>query len=132
TRQHFHPVQLPLAHFRPPQSDLLPEALLGDISVEDKRGHYHRGTTPQIVLLAEFSSERRLSGGSAGRAARSCDALRDELAERRRSVFLGNGVSQRWIGANEQLTRWTPFPAIARMRCFGYCSDSGTWVSSLL
>ena len=43
--QYFNPSQLPLAHSSSPQSDLLPEILLGDISIEHKRGHYHRGTT---------------------------------------------------------------------------------------
>src|SRR5260370_26730486 len=38
-------VPLPLAHLCPPQSDLLSEIVLGDISIEDKRGHYHRGIT---------------------------------------------------------------------------------------
>src|SRR5215472_12692403 len=45
TRQHFHPSQLLLAHLCPPQSDLLSEVLLGDISILDKRGHYYRGAT---------------------------------------------------------------------------------------
>src|SRR6516164_6487122 len=45
TSQHFHPSQLPLAHLCPPQSDLLSEVLLGDISILDKRGHYYRGAT---------------------------------------------------------------------------------------
>src|SRR5579859_4671408 len=44
-RQYPCPCQLPLAHLRSPQLDLLLEILLGDISIEDKRGHYHRGTT---------------------------------------------------------------------------------------
>src|SRR5207245_599771 len=35
SRQRFHPSQLPLAHLRPPQSDLLSEVLL--------RGHFYRG-----------------------------------------------------------------------------------------
>src|SRR6516162_6767693 len=47
TRQHFHPSQLLLAHLCPPQSDLLSEVLLGDISILDKRGHYYRGATGQ-------------------------------------------------------------------------------------
>src|SRR6516164_2876564 len=33
TRQHFHPSQLLLAHLCPPQSDLLSEVLLGDITI---------------------------------------------------------------------------------------------------
>src|SRR5215472_2800038 len=45
TRQHFHPSQLLLAHLCPPQSDLLLEVLLGDISILDERGHYYRGAT---------------------------------------------------------------------------------------
>src|SRR5208282_1033563 len=56
SRQHFHPSQLPLAHLCAPQSDLLPEALLGDISIEHKRGHYHRGTTQRIVASTKPSS----------------------------------------------------------------------------
>src|SRR2546422_1212328 len=44
-RQYLNPSQLPLAHLGSPQSDLLSEVTLGDISIEDKRGHYHRGTT---------------------------------------------------------------------------------------
>src|SRR5436853_3512676 len=35
SRKHFHSPQLPLAHLRPPQSDLLSEVLL--------RGHFYRG-----------------------------------------------------------------------------------------
>src|SRR5207244_12593954 len=35
SRQHFYSSQLPLAHLRPPQSDLLSEVLL--------RGHFYRG-----------------------------------------------------------------------------------------
>src|SRR5713226_6725405 len=54
SRQHLNPSQLPLAHLGSPQSDLLSEVTLGDISIEDKRGHYHRGTTryARIASLA--------------------------------------------------------------------------------
>src|SRR5437899_3357802 len=36
-RQYLNPSQLPLAHLASPQSDLLSEVTLGDISIEDKR-----------------------------------------------------------------------------------------------
>ena len=36
------------------QSDLLPEVSLGDISIELKRGHYHRGTTDSGCRAAAF------------------------------------------------------------------------------
>src|SRR5207244_13168573 len=49
-RHHFDPSQLPPAHRASPQSDLLSEATLGDISIEEKRGHYHRGTTLTMKL----------------------------------------------------------------------------------
>src|SRR5207249_8947838 len=42
-RHHLDPSQLPPAHCTSPQSDLLSEATLGDISIEAKRGHYHGG-----------------------------------------------------------------------------------------
>src|SRR6516162_3969332 len=64
TRQHFHPSQLLLAHLCPPQSDLLSEVLLGDISILDKRGHYYRGATAlgldrEYQVRPRFVSRRR-------------------------------------------------------------------------
>ena len=52
SRQHFHPSQLVAAHPCPPQSDLLSEVVLGDISILEKRGHYYRGATDKIPLVS--------------------------------------------------------------------------------
>src|SRR5437588_957198 len=46
SRKHFHSPQLPLAHLRPPQSDLLSEVLL--------RGHFYRGQ--EGTLSSRFNS----------------------------------------------------------------------------
>src|SRR5205807_10405190 len=52
TRQHFHLSQLLVAHLCPPQSDLLSEVLLGDISILVKRGHYYRGATSRSCSIS--------------------------------------------------------------------------------
>src|SRR3974390_558540 len=53
-RQNFHPCQLPLAHLRPPQADLLKELSL--------RGHFYRGQKGTLSL--RFNTR--------GRAAHPC------------------------------------------------------------
>src|SRR5579863_885895 len=45
-RQHFHPSQFPQAHPDSPHPASFRGRPLGDISIEEKRGHYHRGSTP--------------------------------------------------------------------------------------
>src|SRR5208337_2497868 len=77
-----------------PQPLLLPEALLGDISVEDKRGHYHRGTT-----------------GGGGDGGDPCVYHRLLLMARRRELFAIHSLrahgklSGAW-GAQERLRRF--------------------------
>src|SRR5664279_4072637 len=43
--QHFYPTQFPLAHPDSPHPASFRGRSLGEISIEEKRGHYHRGTT---------------------------------------------------------------------------------------
>src|SRR6266851_1718074 len=45
SRQHFYPSQFPLAHPDSPHPASFRGRSLGDISNEEKRGHYHRGST---------------------------------------------------------------------------------------
>src|SRR5438128_94494 len=59
TRQHFHPSQLLVAHLCPPQSDLLSEVVLGDISILDERGHYYRGATEMALASASCHATSR-------------------------------------------------------------------------
>src|SRR6266851_222571 len=47
SRQHFYPSQFPLAHPDSPHPASFRGRSLGDISNEEKRGHYHRGSTVQ-------------------------------------------------------------------------------------
>src|SRR6202521_4153098 len=45
SRKHFYPTQFPLAHPHSPHPASFRGRLLGDISIEEKRGHYHRGSS---------------------------------------------------------------------------------------
>src|SRR5271157_1235644 len=54
------PPPLPLAHLCSPQFGLLSEAPLGDTSIEEKRGHYHRGAT-LLISLQYLPSTRSIS-----------------------------------------------------------------------
>src|SRR6516162_6553058 len=76
TRQHFHPSQLLLAHLCPPQSDLLSEVLLGDISILDKRGHYYRGATSLRQRNRQVTDENNCRP-SAQRTLGGCECNRD-------------------------------------------------------
>src|SRR5215470_17587496 len=59
--QHLRPPQFPLTHRRSPHTDLLSEVELGDISNEEKRGHYHRGTTSASTVDSSDSSHSTVS-----------------------------------------------------------------------
>src|ERR1019366_10760753 len=48
SRQHFHSTQFLLAHPYSPHPASFRGRSLGDISIEVKRGHYHRGSTGDI------------------------------------------------------------------------------------
>ncbi|HEX3377373.1 MAG TPA: hypothetical protein VHS29_10965, partial [Candidatus Acidoferrales bacterium] len=49
SRQHFHTSQFPQAHLDSPHPASFRGRSLGDISIEEKRGHYHRGSTSRIT-----------------------------------------------------------------------------------
>src|ERR1039458_333917 len=49
SRQHFHPTQFPQAHLDSPHPASFRGRSLGDISIEEKRGHYHRGSTSRLM-----------------------------------------------------------------------------------
>jgi hypothetical protein len=55
-RQHFHTSQFPLAHPDSPHPASFRGRSLGDISIEEKRGHYHRGSTRACV--ANYSTRQ--------------------------------------------------------------------------
>src|SRR5579859_3817727 len=59
SRQHFHTSQFPLAHPDSPHPASFRGRSLGDISIEDKRGHYHRGTT-QLLSNPECLGRSRV------------------------------------------------------------------------
>src|SRR5713226_951712 len=50
SRQHFYPSQFPLAHPDSPHPASFRGRSLGDISNEEKRGHYHRGSVGLYVV----------------------------------------------------------------------------------
>src|ERR1022692_554208 len=58
SRQHFHPTQFPLAHSDSPHPASFRGRSLGDISIEEKRGHYHRGSTRtgQVMQVANIGT----------------------------------------------------------------------------
>src|SRR5216683_5081904 len=62
SRQHFYPSQFPLAHPDSPHPASFRGRSLGDISNEEKRGHYHRGSTGNrggtFTLNAQIGSGR--------------------------------------------------------------------------
>src|SRR5713226_5909279 len=50
SRQRFHSTQFLLAHPDSPHPASFRGRSLGDISIEEKRGHYHRGSTSESLL----------------------------------------------------------------------------------
>src|SRR5216683_2112836 len=52
SRQHFYPSQFPLAHPDSPHPASFRGRSLGDISNEEKRGHYHRGSTSSLIVAS--------------------------------------------------------------------------------
>src|ERR1019366_5614061 len=54
SRQHFHSKQFPLTHPNSPHPASFRGRSLGDISIEEKRGHYHRGTTAFLLKLSNL------------------------------------------------------------------------------
>src|ERR1019366_2680542 len=59
SRQHFHSTQFPLAHPDSPHPASFRGRSLGDISIEEKRGHYHRGSTRREVSTREKEAQDR-------------------------------------------------------------------------
>src|SRR6266851_5336937 len=69
SRQHFYPSQFPLAHPDSPHPASFRGRSLGDISNEEKRGHYHRGSTATSSPFAscvESAAGRPRSQGALG------------------------------------------------------------------